>query len=37
MLVRIRYIKFIFRKLGYTASHGIMAGYTDFSVGVVRD
>jgi len=24
-------------KLGSTAVHGIMGGYTDFSVGVVRD
>jgi len=24
-------------KLGTTASHGIMAGFTDFSVGLVRD
>ena len=24
-------------RLGYVAVHGIMAGYTDFSVGLVRD
>ena len=27
----------MFRKLGYTAAHGVMGGYTDFSVGMVRN
>ena len=25
------------RRLGYVAAHGVMSGYTDFSVGLVRD
>jgi hypothetical protein len=31
------YILNSIRRLGYCASHGIMAGFTDFSVGLVRD
>lgn len=27
----------LFRRLGTVAVHGIMAGFTDFSVGLVRD
>lgn len=30
-------ISYYHRKLGTTAAHGIMAGYTDFSVGLVRN
>ena len=26
-----------YSKLGYVAVHGLMAGFTDFSVGMVRD
>lgn len=36
MLVN-QYTFIIFSRLGYVAVHGVMTGYTDFSVGLVRD
>jgi hypothetical protein len=30
-------LKSCYRRLGYVAVHGVMGGFTDFSVGLVRD